>query len=178
MFTLLGLRLSVIVEIFCRKEKKVIRKNELKMIYCSSLHKQGIASSGSGLHLTVWGVGPEGNTEILTWLILTNQAWLSLLVHYCAAEQDTALWHHLSQNVQMTPAFQHLHLLPFFVFACWIRSTLSSMLGQMVWSPPAFCCPLVLRAKVIGKNKQYGGTVRTLYSFSTKISHFKMKLCV
>lgn len=131
MFTLLGLRLSVVVEIFCRKEKKVIRKNELKMIYCSSLHRQGIASSGSGLHSTVWGVGPEGNTEILTWLILTNQAWLSLLVHYCAAEQDTALWHHLSQNVQMTPAFQHLHLLPVFFFllvgsealcqACWAK---------------------------------------------------------
>lgn len=105
MITLLGLRLPVVVEVFCRKKKKkkVIKKNELKMIYYSSLHRQGIASGGSGLHLTLQGVGPERSTEILTWLILTNPAWLSLPGLYCPAEWDTVLWHLLSQNLQMTP---------------------------------------------------------------------------
>ena len=50
MFTLLGLRLPVVVEIFWKK--KVIKKNELKMIYYSGLYRQGMPLVDHGFAYT------------------------------------------------------------------------------------------------------------------------------
>lgn len=73
MFTLLGLSLPVVAEIFQRK-KKVIKKNELKMIYYSGLHRQGMPTVDKAL-LTVH----EVQVQRRTWksypdLFLRNQA--------------------------------------------------------------------------------------------------------
>lgn len=66
MFTLLGLRLPVVVEIFWRKKKKVIKKNELKMIYYSGLHRQGVPPVDQGFAYTARSTSAEKSMEILT----------------------------------------------------------------------------------------------------------------
>lgn len=168
MFILLGLWMPVVVEVFCRKgKKKVIKKNELKMIHYSSLHRQGIASRGSGLHWTLQGGTPKSSPD-LSWQTQPGLACLCIigLLNDTRCSDITCLKIH-----KWLLLFQHL--LPFFASAHWIRSTL---LGQMMWSPPAFCCPLVLRGNMIHKNKHYGGATRTFCSFSTKVFPFWNKI--
>lgn len=65
MFTLLGLRLLVVVEIFW---KKVIKKTELKMIYDSILHRQDMPLVDQGFAYTAWNTSAENSMEIFTWL--------------------------------------------------------------------------------------------------------------
>lgn len=81
MLPLLGLRLPVAAEIFWRK-KEVIRKNELKMIYYSSLQKQGMPLMDQGFAYTARITSAEKSMEILTCLAPEKPSMPGLACQY------------------------------------------------------------------------------------------------
>jgi len=146
MFTLLGLRLPVVVEIFWKKE--VIKKNGLKMIYYSCLHRQGMPLVDQSFAYTAWSTNAEKSMEILTWLTSEKPSMPGLACQYIIillSETQRCGIEYL-RRYKWLLIFQHP--LTFLLPAWWIGSILLSTMGQKVCCPPS-CCLLGLRKPVV-----------------------------
>lgn len=100
-----------------RGKKKVIKKNELKMIYYSGLHRQGMPIVGQGFAYSARSTSAGKNMEILSWVISEKPSMPNLACQYFII----LLWHQVSQKAQMTPNFStsSLTCFSFFLLSVW-----------------------------------------------------------
>lgn len=119
------------------------------MIYYSGLHRQGMPLVDQGFAYTARSTSAGKKMEILTWLASEKPSMPGL------ACQDIITLLNETQccdikylkRYKWLLIFQHPHPLTFLFSVQWIRSTLLSAMGQMVFCLPS-CCPFKLRKPV------------------------------